>query len=580
MGDGAVTPLAHSEKCGDVAVWTQKGGAMERPYDAVVVGAGINGMVAAAELAQAGWRVALVERNHRIGGFIATEERTKPGFLHDTYSSWHSQFVSGGAYGVLGEELHACGLEYANSEDDLCATLSDDGEVTFAYRSPRQTAAQFKHPADARVYRAAIQRVVDNSGSIGALMSSELRSLTSAQVQIMMLRANGLAGSEHWARDLVTSGRSWCRREFEGMEVERLWVPWLLHAGLSPDHASGGFFIPLFAANLHRAGVPVVVGGAGNFVRAFLELLESLGVVVMTGVTVDHVVLDDGSAVGVSTVADGTVYGTSILASVTPTALYGELLPEDAATPRIVDQAARFRFGRGAMQIHVALDAPLAWRDERLSATPIVHLSDGGASTGIACAEAEAGLLPGRPTVVVGRQEVLDPSRVPPGKGALWIQLNETPFRPVGDAREELDVSAGWTKDLARRYAYRVLDRLAPHVHHLKQSVLEIDAITPVGLHEYNLNATAGDPYGGDSQLDQNFLWRPLAAASSHQTPVPNLWHIGASTHPGAGLGGASGHLVAQRLLASSDGAGRGRETSSRARRVISRVVRGTGQSR
>ncbi len=532
-------------------------------------------MVAAAELAQAGWRVALVERNHEIGGFIATEERTEPGFLHDTYSSWHSQFVSGGAYAVLGAELHACGLEYANTEDKVCATVSDDGEVTLAYRSPRKTAAQFRHPADARAYRAAIQRVVDNGGAIGALMSSELRTLTSAQVQLMMLRSNGLAGSEQWARDLVTSGRSWCRREFEGMEVERLWVPWLLHVGLSPDHASGGFFIPLFASSLHGSGVPVVVGGAGNFVQAFRELLESLGVVVMTGVTVDHVVLEDGAAVGVSTVADGTVHATSILASVTPTALYGELLPEDPASPRVADQAARFRYGRGAMQMHVALRAPLAWRDERLTTTPIVHLSDGGASTGIACAEAEAGLLPGRPTVVVGRQEVLDPSRVPPGKGALWIQLNETPFQPMGDALGELDVSAGWTKDLAKRYAYRVLDRLAPHVHDLKQSVLKIDVITPVGLNEYNVNAAYGDPYGGDSQLDQNFVWRPLAAANSHQTAVPNLWHIGASTHPGAGLGGASGHMVAQRLIASSDASNRVRETPSRARRAMSLVVRG-----
>ena len=77
------------------------------------------------------------------------------------------------------------------------------------------------------------------------------------------------------------------------------------------------------------------------------------------------------------------------------------------------------------------------------------------------------------------------------------------------------------------------------------------------------------------AQLDQNFLWRPLAAANNHQTAVPNLWHIGASTHPGAGLGGASGHMVAQRLIASADASNRVRETPSRARRAMSLVVRG-----
>ena len=81
---------------------------MTASFDAVVIGSGINGMVAAAELALSGWTVALVERNKNIGGFIATEERTRPGFLHDTYSSWHSQFVSGAAYSMLGEELREC----------------------------------------------------------------------------------------------------------------------------------------------------------------------------------------------------------------------------------------------------------------------------------------------------------------------------------------------------------------------------------------------------------------------------------------------------------------------------------------
>jgi phytoene dehydrogenase-like protein len=141
------------------------------------------------------------------------------------------------------------------------------------------------------------------------------------------------------------------------------------------------------------------------------------------------------------------------------------------------------------------------------------------------------------------------------------------PFLPVGDARGELDVCGGWTRELAHRYADRALDRLSPHVQGLKESVLAVDVITPVDLREYNVNAVAGDPYGGDSQLDQSYIWRPLPSSSGHQTEVPNLWHIGASTHPGAGLSGSSGHLVAQRLIASPGGAGR-------ARAAVSRVMR------
>jgi hypothetical protein len=100
-----------------------------------------------------------------------------------------------------------------------------------------------------------------------------------------------------------------------------------------------------------------------------------------------------------------------VLASVTPSALYGRLLPEGAVDSALRAEAASFRHGRAALQIHVALSEPLSWRDPRLAEIPLIHLSDGSASTGIACAEAEAGLLPRHPTVVVGRQYLLDPAR-------------------------------------------------------------------------------------------------------------------------------------------------------------------------
>jgi phytoene dehydrogenase-like protein len=260
-------------------------------------------------------------------------------------------------------------------------------------------------------------------------------------------------------------------------------------------------------------------------------------------------VLQDGAAAGVAGDGWGVAAERAVLASVTPAALYGSLLPADAVPAAVGEEAARFRPGRAAMQVHVALSGPVPWRDPALAAVPVVHLSDGSASTAIACAEAEAGLLPRRPTVVVGQQHVLDPTRVPEGAAALWLQLQEVPFAPVGDAAGELDVAAGWDAALARGYADRVLDRVAAHAPGLRDLVVGTDVITPADLAAYNPNALQGDPYGGSAELDQNFLWR-----GRHATPVPRLWHIGASTHPGPGLGGASGHLVARRLLTPTPG--------------------------
>jgi phytoene dehydrogenase-like protein len=233
---------------------------------------------------------------------------------------------------------------------------------------------------------------------------------------------------------------------------------------------------------------------------------------------------------------------------VTPTALYGRLIPEDAVGSALRAEAASFRYGRAALQIHVALSEPLAWRDPRLAGIPLIHLSDGSAGTGIACAEAEAGYLPRHPTVVVGRQDLLDPARVPAGAAALWLQLQEVPYAPRGDAAGELDTAHGWSEALAKGYADRVLDRVARHAPDLRDKIRAIDVLTPDDLRHRNPNAVSGDPYGGSTELDQSLLWRPLASSGRHATPIDRLWHIGASTHPGAGLGGGSGHRVATTL--------------------------------
>jgi phytoene dehydrogenase-like protein len=522
---------------------------MTTEADAIVVGSGINGLVAAAELALAGWSVILVERNAKIGGFIATEERTLPGYLHDTFSSWHPTFVAGPAYAALGERLHRHGLEYRNTDSWVTASLADDGRATLLHRDPERTVAEFMHPEDRSAYLTMLQRLRENIASIGGLLGSEMRSFALVRHITDLVRSSGPRRAEWWLRTAATSGRAYARREFRGHEVDHLYVPWLLHAGLSPDNAVGGLMTLLFAGTLHGAGLPVVAGGAGQFVAAFQSLLASLQVDVETSWEVERILVTDGCAVGVE--AGGRILRArrAVLASVTPSALYNRLLPEGTVDPGLRVEASRFRHGRAAMQIHVALSEPPGWRDPRLKEVPLIHLSDGSASTGIACAEVEAGLLPRRPTVVVGQQYLLDPSRVPGGAAALWIQLQELPYTPRCDSAGELDTTQGWTSALAEGYANRVLDRISGHAPDLRSKIRMIDVLTPRDLEARNPNAVNGDPYGGSLELDQSLLWRPLASLGRHATPVDRLWHIGASTHPGPGLNGSSGHLVATTLI-------------------------------
>src|SRR5262249_17304057 len=306
------------------AVYGKHRGAEFTPstFDAVVVGSGVNGLVAAAELAKAGWSVALVERNDRLGGFIATEERTIPGYLHDTYSSWHPLFVCGAAYAVLGSDLHRHGLQYRNTDGLVTGTVADDGRVVLAHRDPKATADEFAHPEDGTAYLAMLQRFLDNAAAIGGFLSSELRTPRVVRHAVRLLRREGLAGTEAWLRDTVTSGRSYCRREFRGEEADLLWVPWLLHAGLSPDHASGSLMLPILAATIHGFGLPVVAGGSGRFVQAFRALLEELRVDIRTRCPVERIVVTDGRATGVVAGGETIHAARAVLASATPSALY------------------------------------------------------------------------------------------------------------------------------------------------------------------------------------------------------------------------------------------------------------------
>ncbi|GAA4360767.1 phytoene desaturase family protein [Paeniglutamicibacter cryotolerans] len=524
--------------------------------DYVVIGSGINALVAAVELARSGASVTLLEEREKLGGFIGSAELTVPGFIHDTFSSWHPLFVAGAAYAELGAELHARGLQYLNTEDTdtpwVCASVGTDSRgntsVVLAQRDPQATAAAFGQQEDGAAYA----RMLDDLGAqapvVFGTLGGEMDVPTLSRLGLKTLRM-GLVRAQELARQALMSGRNLTRSRFRGTEVDQLWAPWLLHAGIGPEQASGGVMLPVMAATMHQFGLPVVKGGAAGFVTAFESLLRDHGVVIRTGTRAESIEVREGRAVAVNTPEGSIRARKGILASVSVPELYGELLKAPDLAPGVAEQAATYRPGRAAMQIHVALAGPVPWTDQRLAHTPLIHVSSGSDSTAIACAQAEAGLLPGNPTIVVGQQCVLDPSRAPAGQATLWLQLQELPYEPSGDAAGFLDTSKGWDEQLVSDYTDRVLDKIEVYAPGLRALVRGIRAISPWELSKLNRNAVGGDPYGGAVELYQNLLWRPLPRMGRGRSPVKDLWHIGAATHPGPGLGGGSGHLVAQRLI-------------------------------
>ena len=235
----------------------------------------------------------------------------------------------------------------------------------------------------------------------------------------------------------------------------------------------------------------------------------------------------------------------------TPTQLHERLLADVDVPAPVVEGARRFRYGRSEMQIHYALSEPARWDgDERLARTAIVHVTPGLDGVSRAVNEAERGLLPEEATIVVGQPLTLDPSRAPDGRGLLWIQLQELPWRIKGHASGTPYVGNGeWTTSCASATptGSRNGSRATSPTSSRRSSSGSRSARTTCSA--ANVNLRHGDPYGGSLALDQNFLWRPFGRSPGHTTPVERLWQIGASTWPGPGLGGGSGTLVARKLL-------------------------------
>jgi phytoene dehydrogenase-like protein len=522
-------------------------------YDVVFVGSGINSLAGAALLARGGKRVLVLERNHYLGGAIRTEELTRPGFLHEVFASWHPLFVGSAAYAELGEELGARGLEYLHTELPT-ASLFPDGTSAFLTTSHDANVEEFERlaPGDGEAWRRVVAEFMPNADLAFGVLGTELWSSAGAGLGLKAYRRLGRRGLVGFTGALLASCRDWVTESFDSSQVHGLLAPWVLHTGVGPDAASSGFMTRVIAVAVELGGMPVPRGGGVRLVEALAGIVGDAGGACETGREVERILVRDGRAAGVALAGGETVVAVeAVVANVTPTQLYGRLLAIDEVPVAAAEAARRFRYGRAGMQIHMALSEPPRWAgDERLGRTAVVHLTPGLDGVSRAVNEAERGLLPAEATIVCGQPTTLDPSRAPDGASILWIQLQELPPRVLGDAAGELDAGDGtWTEDLRERYADRIQARLALQIENLDSALQARVVLSPADIEAANVNMVGGDIYSGSCSLDQNLVWRPRPELPGHATAVDRLYHIGASTHPGPGLGAGSGTLVAKHLL-------------------------------
>lgn len=523
-------------------------------WDAIVIGAGHNGLAAAVHLSSKGWKVLVLERNASAGGAVRTDALTLPGFRHDVCAMNLSMFAGSPFYAAHKQRLDAAGLALVPVARSFASVFDDAswlGVETDLDATCTRMAA--RNPRDAETWRAMATAFGADAPHLFALLGTPMPSWALARVVWNMWRAKGLAWCMETTRLVLSSPRSWLGARFEDERLRAMMGAWGLHLDFGPDVAGGALFPYLESMANQCFGMALGQGGADTIVRAMVRVIEQSGGAVRTGCEVASVERRDGHVTSV-VLADGTRVeaGKAVIANLHPKLLFGQLLGGMDTGARVsergaVETATRLRPGPATMMIHLALTDLPAWRaGDALRQFAYVHVAPSLDQMARTYREAMAGLLPAEPVLVVGQPTVFDSSRAPPGQHVLWVQVRVLPAHVRGDAAGALE--AGHWDGLKEAYADRAMALLERHAPGIGAQVLARHVLSPVDLERDNPNLVGGDSLSGSHHLDQFFWFRPAFGLSRWRTGIQGLYMVGASTWPGAGTGAGSGFMLAKEL--------------------------------
>jgi phytoene dehydrogenase-like protein len=496
--------------------------------DAVVIGAGPNGLAAAIRLAEAGRSVVVLEAADHYGGAVRTEELTLPGFHHDTFSSVYPAGVASPVFARMPLAEH--GLEWVHPES-CYATPLPDAPAPVLYRDVDATVASLDavHAGDGAAWRGFAQPFLDSWDAVAATMLSGFPPVGGP---LKLLRQAGPLGTLGLARLLPESSVRLARRLFEGGGA-RAWLYGAAMHGDTPPQKPGGAIAAAYLNLMgHAVGWPSPRGGAGRLADALVGHLRALGGEVRTSAPVERVLVAGGRATGAGIVGGEEVRAPIVIADVMPHALAA--LAGDALSGWYASMLKRYVYGPATLKVDWALDGPIPWADECVRGAGTVHVGGDEDELLETIERAEHG-LPERPFLLLGQQSVADPTRAPAGKHTAWAYTHG-PQDGV-DWEGETAAHVERVEAQVERYAPGFRDRiLARHIQ------------SPAALQARNPNLVGGDVGGGSYRLRQ-VIFRPVPSLSPYRTPVKGLFLGSAATFPGGAVHGVPGDAAARAAL-------------------------------
>jgi phytoene dehydrogenase-like protein len=518
-------------------------------YDAIIIGAGHNGLAAAITLAKAGWRVLVLERNAEPGGAVRTAEITLPGFHHDLFAANLSLFHGGPFFAEHQSELVAAGLEFLRAEKPF-ATVFPDGDAQVVTTDLAATLAEIARlsEADAMAWAEMVADFERAAPYLFPVFGAPLPSWTDLRVAIGGTAKLGRDWPAEMLQRILQPARAFLVGRFETEKVRALAGAWACHGDLAPDIAGGALLAWLESVGEQLNGAFLPKGGAARVIDAMVTMLESYSGTLRCLAPVVEVDVENGRARGVR-LADGEVLACSraVIANLAPTNLFGPMVREGLTEP-FLRQVRRYRYGTGTLMVHLALSGLPDWRaGQHLQNVFMVHIAPTLDDMALAYQRAQAGLLPERPFVAVAQPTALDPTRAPSGQHVLWVMARMVPSQLRGDAAEEIEATS-WeaAKDA---FADRVQSIIEDYAPGLNGKVLARTVLSPDDLQDHNPNLVGGDLTCGAIQPMQNYVLRPFPGWSHYRTPIERLYLCGAATWPGSGTSAGPGLLLGRMLV-------------------------------